>query len=197
MMDISIIIPVYNEQQNLQMLHKAIHRALDPLKDKWEIVYINDGSTDDSSKVLSILAKEDKQRVRVVELRRNFGQTAALAAGIDYSQGKIVILMDADMQNDPADIPMMLKKLNEGYDVISGWRKDRKDRFINRTLPSKIANGLISWITGVKLHDYGCTLKCIGLYLSMPIVLERKFTKCLSVITPANMAKRNTGWKGQ
>jgi glycosyltransferase involved in cell wall biosynthesis len=95
----------------------------------------------------------------VVELRRNFGQTAALAAGIDYSQGGIVVLMDADMQNDPADVPMMLKKLDEGYDVISGWRKDRKDRFINRTLPSKIANGLISWITRVKLHDYGCTLK--------------------------------------
>jgi glycosyltransferase involved in cell wall biosynthesis len=159
MMDISIIIPVYNEQQNLRMLHKNIHRVLDPLKDEWEIVYVNDGSTDNSLSVLSALAKEDKLHVEVVELRRNFGQTAALAAGIDYSQGGIIILMDADMQNDPADIPKMLKKLNEGYDVVSGWRKDRKDRFINRTLPSKIANGLISWVTGVKLHDYGCTLK--------------------------------------
>ena len=159
MINISIIIPVFNEQQNLRMLHKSILRALDSLKDKWEIVYVNDGSTDESLSVLSTLAKEDKLHVQVVELRRNFGQTAALAAGIDYSRGGIVILMDADMQNDPADIPAMLKKLDEGYDVVSGWRKDRKDRFINRTLPSKIANGLISWVTGVKLHDYGCTLK--------------------------------------
>ncbi len=159
MINISIIIPVYNEQQNLRILHKNIHHALDPLKEKWEIVYVNDGSTDESLSVLSALAKEDKLHVQVVELRRNFGQTAALAAGIDYSRGGIVILMDADMQNDPADIPAMLKKLDEGYDVVSGWRKDRKDRFINRTLPSKIANGLISWVTGVKLHDYGCTLK--------------------------------------
>ncbi len=159
MIDTSIIIPVYNEEQNLGMLHRAIHHALDPLKVRWEIVYVNDGSTDDSSKVLKLLANEDKRHVKVVELRRNFGQTAALAAGIDYSQGEIVVTMDADMQNDPADIPVMIQKLDEGYDVISGWRKDRKDHFINRTLPSKIANGLISWITGVKLHDYGCTLK--------------------------------------
>ena len=111
------------------------------------------------SRLLKKLAGADPTRVRVVELRRNFGQTAALAAGIDHAQGSIIVMLDADMQNDPADIPMMLEKIDEGYDVVSGWRRERKDTFINRTLPSKIANGLISWVTGVHLHDYGCTLK--------------------------------------
>jgi glycosyltransferase involved in cell wall biosynthesis len=125
----------------------------------WEIVFVDDGSKDASLAVLEELAQTDSERVRVVELRRNFGQTAAIAAGIDHAEGSIIVMLDADMQNDPADIPMMLGKIDEGYDVVSGWRKDRKDTFINRTLPSKIANGLISWVTGVHLHDYGCTLK--------------------------------------
>jgi glycosyltransferase involved in cell wall biosynthesis len=123
------------------------------------VVFVDDGSKDNSFNVLKGLAGDDPVRVRVVELRRNFGQTAALAAGIDHAQGSIIVMLDADMQNDPVDIPMMLEKIDEGYDVVSGWRKERKDTFINRTLPSKIANGLISWVTGVHLHDYGCTLK--------------------------------------
>ena len=158
-MELSIVIPVYNEAKNLPLLNEAIHQAMKTYSKDWEVVFVDDGSKDDSLKALEEIAGADPTRVRVVELRRNFGQTAALAAGIDHAQGSIIVMLDADMQNDPADIPMMLEKIDEGYDVVSGWRRERKDTFINRTLPSKIANGLISWVTGVHLHDYGCTLK--------------------------------------
>jgi glycosyltransferase involved in cell wall biosynthesis len=158
-MELSIVIPVYNEENNLPLLNEAIHHAMKTYSKDWEVVFVDDGSKDTSFNVLEGLVKKDPGRVRVVELRRNFGQTAALAAGIDHAQGSIIVMLDADMQNDPADIPMMLEKIDAGYDVVSGWRKERKDTFINRTLPSKIANGLISWVTGVHLHDYGCTLK--------------------------------------
>ena len=156
---LSIVVPVYNERENLALLHEAIHRALADCRYPWEVVLVDDGSTDGSAEVLRRLAAEDPDRVRVVFLRRNFGQTAAIAAGIDHAQGEIIVLMDADLQNDPADIPLLLAKLDEGYDVVSGWRKDRKDAFLTRTLPSRLANALISWVTGVHLHDYGCTLK--------------------------------------
>jgi len=122
-------------------------------------VLVDDGSSDGSLAKLDMLAEKDPQHVRVVQLRRNFGQTTAIAAGIDYSIGEIIVLIDADLQNDPADIPMMLEKIRSGYDVVSGWRVNRQDTFITRTLPSRLANGLISWVTGVHLHDYGCTLK--------------------------------------
>jgi glycosyltransferase involved in cell wall biosynthesis len=158
-MELSIVIPVYNEAKNLPLLNEAIHQAMKTYSKDWEVVFVDDGSKDDSLKALEEIAGADPTRVRVVELRRNFGQTAALAAGIDHAQGSIIVMLDADMQNDPADIPMMLEKIDEGYDVVSGWRRERKDTYINRTLPSKIANGLISWVTGVHLHDYGCTLK--------------------------------------
>ncbi len=158
-MNLSVVIPVYNEEQNLPLLHQAIHQALDPLNISWEMVLVDDGSKDGSPAVLEELARADSEYVRVVELRRNFGQTAAIAAGIDNACGDTIVLMDADMQNDPADIPMMLEKINEGYDVVSGWRIRRQDTFLTRTLPSRLANGLISWVTGVRLHDYGCTLK--------------------------------------
>ncbi|HSF83899.1 MAG TPA: glycosyltransferase family 2 protein, partial [Anaerolineales bacterium] len=125
----------------------------------WEVVYVDDGSADDSLSILETTAQLDPGHTRVVALRRNFGQTAAIAAGIDHADGDIIVLMDADMQNDPGDIPSMLEKIEEGYDVVSGWRKNRQDTFITRTLPSRIANWLISTITGVHLHDYGCTLK--------------------------------------
>jgi glycosyltransferase involved in cell wall biosynthesis len=129
------------------------------LQNTWEVIFVDDGSQDQSFEVLKSLAEEDPARVRVLSFRRNFGQTAAIAAGIDHACGEIIVLLDADMQNDPADIPVLLTKLDEGYDLISGWRKDRKDNHITRTIPSNIANGLISWVTGVHLHDYGCTLK--------------------------------------
>jgi glycosyltransferase involved in cell wall biosynthesis len=158
-MNLSVIIPVYNEVESLPLLHRAIHQALDPLQAKWEVVLVDDGSTDGSQNVLEELAVTDSEHVTVVLLRRNFGQTAAIAAGIDHSTGDIIVLSDADLQNDPADIPMMLEKIAEGYDVVSGWRINRQDTFLTRTLPSRMANGLISWVTGVHLHDYGCTLK--------------------------------------
>jgi glycosyltransferase involved in cell wall biosynthesis len=141
------------------MLHAALHQALDDLPVEWEVVFVDDGSTDESLSALQAFAFEDEEYSRVIALRRNFGQTAAIAAGLDHSRGDIIVLMDADMQNDPADIPMMLEKIDEGYDLVSGWRVKRQDTFITRTLPSRIANGIISWVTGVRLHDYGCTLK--------------------------------------
>jgi glycosyltransferase involved in cell wall biosynthesis len=159
MEDLSVVIPIYNESESLNTLHQALHQALEHVEVPWEIIYVDDGSTDESVKVLDSLAQADPAHTRVIALRRNFGQTAAIAAGIDNSHGEIIVLMDADGQNDPADIPMMVEKMADGYDVVSGWRNQRKDTFITRTLPSRIANGIISWVTGVHLHDYGCTLK--------------------------------------
>jgi len=156
-MDVSVVIPIFNERENLPPLYQALRDALGGRK--VELVFVDDGSTDGSRQELERLARTDPARVRVVELRRNFGQTAAIAAGIDHAQGEVIVLIDADLQNDPADIPMMLDKIGEGFDVVSGWRVRRKDAFLTRTLPSRMANGLISWVTGVPLHDYGCTLK--------------------------------------
>lgn len=158
-MDLSIVVPVYNEEESLPHLHQAFVQALDPFEHTWEVIYVNDGSSDGSLQVLEKLAAQDSGHVRLVALRRNFGQTAAIAAGIDHSIGEIIVLIDADLQNDPMDIPMMVEKINQGYDVVSGWRIKRQDTFITRRLPSQIANGLISRVTGVHLHDYGCTLK--------------------------------------
>src|SRR5215204_3946668 len=158
-MNLSLIIPVYNEEENLPLLYTAIDQALLPLEDTWEVIFVDDGSRDQSFDVLRSLVEKDPEHVRVLSFRRNFGQTAAISAGIDHACGEIIVLLDADMQNDPADIPMLLAKLDEGYDLVSGWRKDRKDNRLTRTIPSNLANGLISWTTGVHLHDYGCTLK--------------------------------------
>ena len=158
-MNLSLIIPVYNEEENLPLLYAAIDQALTPIKDTWEAIFVDDGSRDGSFDVLRSLVEQDPEHVRVLSFRRNFGQTAAISAGIDHACGEIIVLLDADMQNDPADIPMLLAKLDEGYDLVSGWRKDRKDNRLTRTIPSNLANGLISWTTGVHLHDYGCTLK--------------------------------------
>ncbi len=157
-MDLSIIVPIYNEFESIKLLYESVYLNVSPLKIEWELILVDDGSSDSSPEILEQLAQADPLHVRVVELRRNFGQTAAIAAGIDHSEGETIVLIDADLQNDPADIPMMLTKINEGYDVVSGWRKIRHDGF-SRRIPSQIANKLISWITGVKLHDYGCTLK--------------------------------------
>ena len=158
-MDLSVIVPVYNEQDNIKLVYDAVCKAVVPLKKNWELFLVDDGSRDNSLEVMKTIAQKDPEHVRVIVLRRNFGQTAAIAAGIEHSNGDIVVLCDADMQNDPADIPMLLDKLDEGYDVVSGWRYDRQDKFVTRIIPSKIANWLISKVTGVYLHDYGCTLK--------------------------------------
>ncbi len=158
-MKISLIVPVYNEQENLPELKKVIDEVMQTNQYDWEAVLVDDGSRDDSAKILEAYVAADPQHYRCVLLRRNFGQTAAIAAGIDHSEGELIVLCDADMQNDPRDIPAMIAKIDEGYDVVSGWRKNRKDTYLTRTLPSNMANGLISKVTGVPLHDYGCTLK--------------------------------------
>jgi glycosyltransferase involved in cell wall biosynthesis len=155
--EISVVIPVFNEQDNICPLHRQITEALTG-RYKYEIIFVDDGSKDKGPILLEQLYNSDV-KVRVVFLRRNFGQTAALSAGFAEAKGKIIVALDADLQNDPADIPKMLEKLNEGFDVVSGWRKKRHDKALTRLLPSKCANWLISTITSVKLHDYGCTLK--------------------------------------
>ena len=154
--ELSVVIPVFNESLSLETLHTEIQNALADFD--YEILYVDDGSTDNSFSVLTDIQKKFKN-VRVIRFRRNFGQTAAMSAGFKYSLGKIIIPMDADGQNDPADIPKLVAKLNEGYDIVSGWRKERKDNAVTRTLPSRMANWMIGRITGIRLHDYGCTLK--------------------------------------
>jgi len=155
--DVSVVAPLLDEQDNIQALYEQITEALAG-KYEYEMVLVDDGSTDKSFEILAKLQKSDP-RVRVIRFRKNFGQTAALSAGFRHCRGEIVIALDGDLQNDPADIPKMIDKLNEGFDVVSGWRKKRHDKFVTRLIPSKMANWLISRITGVRLHDYGCTLK--------------------------------------
>lgn len=155
---LSVIIPVYNEEENVPLLHQRIHRVLSQQDFSYEIIYVDDGSSDGTFPQLSKLIEHDLN-VHVIRLRRNFGQTAAMAAGVAQSSGEVLVFMDGDLQNDPIDIPRLLTKLDEGYDVVSGWRKNRQDASISRKLPSMIANKLISKVTGVYLHDYGCTLK--------------------------------------
>ncbi len=157
-MDLSIVIPLYNEEENVEQLYTQLKAALEGVGREYEIIIVDDGSTDGSFDILKRLHEGD-ERLKVIRFRRNFGQTAAFAAGFDRSQGQVVITLDADLQNDPADIPLLLEKIEEGYDVVSGWRLHRKDPFLTRRLPSMIANWLISQVTGVHLHDYGCSLK--------------------------------------
>jgi glycosyltransferase involved in cell wall biosynthesis len=156
--ELSLFLPVLDEEENLRPMHAKIREALDSLGKTAEVIYVDDGSTDKSLEILREIAAGD-ERVRVISLRRNYGQTAAMSAGIDAAEGDILIPMDADLQNDPKDIARLLEKLNEGYDVVSGWRKNRQDKLVSRKIPSKIANKIISWIGGVHLHDYGCSLK--------------------------------------
>lgn len=157
-MDISLVIPIFNEEENIPLLYAEIIEVLNATDYQYEMIFVDDGSSDSSVNVLENLSKED-EKVVVIALRRNFGQTAAMSAGFDHARGEIIVSMDGDLQNDPHDIPYMVAKINEGYDVVTGWRHDRKDPFISRKLPSMLANKLISWLTGVGLHDYGCTLK--------------------------------------
>lgn len=157
-MDLSIVVPIYNEEENITFLYERVTAALTTSALVYELILVDDGSSDRSFLLLKDIAAQDP-RVKVIRFRRNFGQTAAMAAGFDIAAGRVVVPMDGDLQNDPTDIPKLLAKIDEGYDVVSGWRKDRQDTFINRKLPSMIANGLISRFTGVHLHDYGCTLK--------------------------------------
>lgn len=188
---LSIVIPVYNESQNLRALHQDLLAVLSAMAVDYEILYVDDGSTDQGLGILKEIAAHDKA-VTVIQFRRNFGQTAAIAAGIDFATGQVVVCMDADLQNDPADIPRLLAKLAEGYDLVSGWRKKRQDHWLWRKLTSTVANRLISLITRVKLHDYGCTLKAyrrdlldhIRLYGQM-----HRFIPALAVFVGASLAE--------
>lgn len=155
---LSIVIPVYNEEDNIEPLYKELTQSLQEIGHNYEIIVVDDGSSDRSFERLQAIYELDPQW-RIIKLRRNFGQTAALSAGFDAARGKIVITMDADLQNNPRDIPKLLDKMEEGYDIVSGWRQDRKEPFFSRRLPSIMANNLISRTTNVSLHDYGCTLK--------------------------------------
>jgi len=155
---LSIVIPIYNEEENVKPLYSELKEVLDTLGHDYEIIFIDDGSRDSSLVLLEEIQQQDEQVV-VISFRRNFGQTAAMSAGFDYATGDVIVTMDGDLQNDPHDIPGMFEKLSEGYDLVSGWRFKRQDSFLNRRLPSMIANKIISVVTGVHLHDYGCTLK--------------------------------------
>ena len=155
---LSVILPVFNEVANIEAVYSELALAIEQIPGNKQIIFVDDGSSDGTSDLLTKIAERDNQVV-VITFRRNFGQTAAMAAGFDYSKGDVVVTMDADLQNDPNDIPSLIEKMEEGYDLVAGWRFDRKDGFVLRRLPSMLANRLISWTTDVKLHDYGCTLK--------------------------------------
>ena len=157
-LDLSIVVPIYNEAESIKTLVDAISSSLQKTELNYEIICVDDGSKDGSTKILTDIAKQ-RTDLKALILRRNYGQTPAMAAGFECASGEVIITLDGDLQNDPADIPMLLAKLDEGYDLVSGWRKKRQDAALTRLLPSKIANLIIGKVTGVKLHDYGCSLK--------------------------------------
>jgi glycosyltransferase involved in cell wall biosynthesis len=193
-MSISVVVPVCNELENIPLLYQQLAAVLPSLKRPWEIVFVDDGSTDGSSGRLKELAARD-ERVKVVCFRRNYGQTAAMQAGIQRASGDVIVTLDADLQNDPLDIPTLVNKLDEGYDLVHGWRKQRHDTLITRKIPSRIANWLISRTTGFPIHDLGCTLKAIRreiaieleLYGEMhrfiPILAHQRGARCVEVVT--------------
>ncbi|MDM8525278.1 glycosyltransferase family 2 protein [Desulfococcaceae bacterium HSG8] len=187
-MKLSVTIPIHNEQKNLELLYDNLIRALEPMGTDFEIILVNDGSDDDSGNILDTIANRDS-RVSAIHLLRNYGQTSAMMAGFDHASGDIIIAMDGDNQNDPADIPRLLEKMNEGYDVVSGWRKDRQDARISRIIPSRIANWLISRVSGVKLHDYGCSLKAYKKEVIKGIRLYGEMHRFIPVFTAWRGAK--------
>lgn len=193
-MSVSVVVPIYNEVENIPLLYEAIAQVMRPLGKEWELILVNDGSRDGSSQKLAEVAALDPH-VKVIEFRKNYGQTAAMQAGIQAASLDVTVLLDGDLQNDPTDIPMMLAKLDEGYDLVHGWRKNRQDTFINRKLPSKIANWIISRVTKFPVHDLGCSLKAIRteiaqelqLYGEMhrfiPILAQWRGARCVEVVT--------------
>ncbi len=157
-LDLSVVIPIYNEAKNVEKLYEKLEEVLSKLDKSYEVLLVDDGSTDGTTDKLAKIHKRNP-KYKIIQFRRNYGQTAAISAGFDYSIGDVIVTIDADLQNDPKDIPKILKKMEDGYDVVSGWRKERKDPFLTRIVPSKIANWLVSILAGIHLHDYGCTLK--------------------------------------
>jgi glycosyltransferase involved in cell wall biosynthesis len=193
-MRLSVIIPILNEVENVELLYDQLNAVMPEIEGGHEIIFVDDGSTDGTREKLREIVDQDNT-VKVIEFRRNYGQTAAMQAGIQFASGDVVVTMDGDLQNDPTDIPMMLEKIDEGYDLVHGWRKNRQDTFINRKLPSKMANWLISKVTGFPIRDLGCTLKAIRreiaqeleLYGEMhrfiPILAHQRGARCVEVIT--------------
>jgi glycosyltransferase involved in cell wall biosynthesis len=179
--ELSLLIPLYNEEGNLEPLLDRVEEVMTAVGKSYEVVLVDDGSTDRTVDLLR-KAVATRPNLRALFFRRNSGQTAALAAAIDSSRGDILIPLDGDLQNDPADIPHLLAKLDEGYDVVSGWRRNRQDPFLTRILPSRMANGLISFISGVKLHDYGCTLKAYRREVLKPIVLLGEMHRFIPIL---------------
>jgi glycosyltransferase involved in cell wall biosynthesis len=181
MVDLTVVIPIRNEAQSLDELYQELVAALTAYRAPFEIVMVDDGSTDESFSIMARLQALDP-RVRIIRFRRNFGQTAAFAAGFKYARGRVIVTSDGDLQNDPRDIPRMLDTLESGYDIVCGWRKDRKDAFLSRLLPSMLANRLISWATGVRLHDYGCSLKAYRAEVVKPLKLYGEMHRFLPAI---------------
>ncbi len=180
--DLSVVIPVYNEAENLEALCREFTGTLGAWDRSFEVILVDDGSTDGSFEILRRLQRADP-RLRVIQFRRNFGQTAAFAAGFAYARGRLIATADGDLQNDPRDVPAMVARLEAGeFDIVCGWRKDRKDTFINRRLPSILANRLISWATGVKLNDYGCSLKVFRAEVVKPLKLYGEMHRFLPAL---------------
>lgn len=179
--ELSVVIPIYNEALNLRELHQEFVTVLDAWGRPFELVLVDDGSTDESFAIMAEIQRADP-RVRVVRFRRNFGQTAAFSAGFRYARGRLIATADGDMQNDPRDLPRMVDLIDQGYDIVAGWRKDRKDTFLTRRVPSMLANGLISWATGVHLHDYGCSLKVFRAEVVKPLKLYGEMHRFLPAI---------------
>jgi glycosyltransferase involved in cell wall biosynthesis len=180
-LDVSVVIPVYNESPNLGELHRELTDTLGAWGRSYELLFVDDGSTDDSYAILERLQAADP-RVRVVRFRRNFGQTAGFSAGFAFAGGSVIVTSDGDRQNDPRDIPALVEKLNDGHDIVCGWRRDRKDKFLTRRVPSMIANRLISSATGVDLHDYGCSLKAFRAEVVKPLRLYGEMHRFIPAI---------------
>ncbi len=199
---LSVVVPVYEEAETLVPLFEEVTDALLALRHPWEIVFVDDGSGDETPRILRELAGK-ADHIRVVTLRRNFGQTAALMAGIDHAAGDVIVVMDGDGQNDPADIPALLDKLAQGYDVVSGWRRERQDEALRRVLPSRVANRVISAISGLRLHDYGCSLKAYRREIIRPIRLYGEMHRFIPIYArwqgarvaeiPVNHRRRTSG----
>jgi glycosyltransferase involved in cell wall biosynthesis len=184
-LDLSLVIPVFNEAPNLAALHREVTETLAASGYRYEVLFVDDGSTDGSFQVLADLQRADP-RVRVIRFRRNFGQTAAFSAGFAYARGRVIVTADGDRQNDPRDIPALVARLEEGYDIVCGWRRDRKDRWLTRRVPSVLANKLISRATGVELHDYGCSLKAFRAEVVKPLRLYGEMHRFIPAIASQN-----------
>ncbi|MGM0487253.1 MAG: glycosyltransferase family 2 protein [Planctomycetota bacterium] len=187
-MDISVIVPIHNERENIPVLYEQLKQALTPLGRPYEMLLVDDGSTDGSYEGLVQLAARDN-RVKLIQFRRNYGQTAAMQAGIQWASGEIIVTMDGDLQNDPDDIPMMLDRMDEGYDLVQGWRRNRQDKWFSRRLPSRIANSLISRITGYPVHDLGCTLKAIRREVARDLDLYGEMHRFIPMLAHARGAR--------